>query len=93
MAIFKRLLTAAIGGALGLVIGSFLGIPFIAIGISILGIVTGWNIPSKATNKIISETEKSLQGKKRYPMKTVLLWLIMFAVFALALINLGQFLN
>ena len=92
MVIFKRLLAAAIAGAAGFFgIGALLKNPAIAIGVGVVGIITGWCIPSAASEKIVSETGKSLSGPKRNPIVTLFLWLVMFVILALGLVALGMF--
>jgi len=93
MVIFKRLLAAAIGGLIGLIGGAFLNNTAIMIFIGIIGLVTGWNIPSAASDKIVSETAESLSGPKRNILKTIFLWLLMFIILLLGLISFGKFFN
>lgn len=91
MIIFKRLLAAAIIGAVGLLGGgTIFENPTIAIIIGIIGVITGWNIPKTVSEKIVTSTEESLSGPKRNPLVTIILWLIMFAILALGLIALGN---
>ena len=92
MIIFKRLLAAAIVGTIGLLgVGTFLNNQTIAIVAGVIGIITGWNIPSSVSEKIVSETEVSLSGPKRNPIKTLFLFLIMFVILVFGLIALGMF--
>jgi len=94
MIIFKRLLCAAIVGAIGFLgAAAFLKEPTIAIAVGVISIITGWNIPSSAAKKIVSTTEDSVSGRKRSPFVTLLMWLVMFAILVLGLIALGAFMK
>ena len=91
MIFFKRLLAAAIGGAIGLIGGGvFINNPTIMIILGIIGLIFGWNIPSAAADKIVSETVESLAGPKRNPIKTILLWLLMLIILSLGLIAISK---